>query len=78
MDKNATFEEALSRLEDITKKLEGGSASLADSLSLYEEAIGLVKICNERLENAEAKIRILSENSDGSVTDAPFVVDNET
>ena len=77
MDKNTTFEEALMRLEDIIKKLEGGSASLADSLCLYEEAIGLVKVCNDRLENAEAKIRILCEDDGGVVTDAPFAIENE-
>ena len=32
----------------------------------------LIRICNERLESAERKVRILTETADGTVTDLPF------
>ena len=77
MNKDMKFEEALSLLEDRVRLLESGNMSLDESLSAYEEAIGLVRICNEKLDSAEAKVRILTESADGSVTDAPFPAINE-
>ena len=56
-ENNMTFEAALLRLEEITKALEGGSATLDESLKLFEEGVGLVRFCNEKLEGA--KLRIL-------------------
>ena len=73
MKKNMKFEEAILALEDIVKKLESGSISLDESLSSFEEAVSLVKFCNEKLENAEQKVRILLEGTDGEITDKPFV-----
>ena len=71
------FEEAMSELELSVKILEAGNMSLDDSLSEFEKAIKLIKTCNERLEAAEQRVRILTAASDGSVTDAPFSVENE-
>lgn len=78
MKKTMTFEEAMLSLEDMVKKLEGGGLSLYEALSSFEEAVKLVRFCNEKLENAEQKVRILVEGEDGSVTDAPFDIDDET
>ena len=72
MKKNMKFEEAMIALEDIVKKLESGSVSLDESLSAFEEAVSLVKFCNEKLETAEQKVRILIEGADGEITDKPF------
>ncbi|MBO5879620.1 MAG: exodeoxyribonuclease VII small subunit [Clostridia bacterium] len=73
-----SFEEAFSQLEDIVKKLEGGGLSLDESLEAFEKAVKLVKLCNEKIEKAEAKVKILVEGADGSVTDAPFDVTDAT
>lgn len=54
-----SFEEAMMRLEEIAGKLENGQATLDESLSLYEEGIALVRLCNEQLTNAEQKLRVL-------------------
>lgn len=56
-----TFEEALTSLEEIAKKLESGKCSLDESVSLYEEAIKLSKECSEKLNDAKLKITQLSE-----------------
>lgn len=53
---NLTYEEAYKNLEEILEKLESKSASLDESLSLYEEGIRLYKYCNKLLENAQLKI----------------------
>ena len=78
MKKEMKFEEALLLLEEKVRLLESGNMSLDESLSAFEEAIGLVKLCNERLETAEARVRILTESGDGTVTDMPFITADET
>ena len=67
-----SFEEAMERLGQCVKILEDGSTSLDDALAVFEEATGLVRFCNERLNSAERRVRILVESQDGAVTDAPF------
>lgn len=53
---NLTYEQAYIKLEEILQKLETKSASLDESLSLYEEGINLYKHCNKLLDNAQLKI----------------------
>ena len=78
MKKDMKFEDAISALEEKVKILENGNSSLDESLKAFEEAIGLVKLCNGKLEDAEARVRILTESDDGSVTDEPFNKVDET
>lgn len=73
-----TFEEAMLKLESEVKKLESGSMGLDESIAAYEEAVKLIRVCNQKLDNAEHRVRILVESSDGSITDAPFDLGNET
>ena len=67
--KDITFETAIARLEEIVRLLESGSAPLDESLSLFEEGVGLVKLCNARLDSAEQKVKILTRNPDGAVSE---------
>ena len=72
MNKNIKFEEAIEKLDSIVSKLESGSCALDESLALFEEGVSLIKLCNEKLDSAEQKVRILTESGDGTVSDAPF------
>ena len=76
--KNMNFEEAIKKLESEVKRLESGNMTLDESIDAFVDAIKLVKICNEKLENAERRVRMLTENSDGTVTDVPFDLGDET
>ena len=69
-EKEMTFESAIAQLEEIVRLLESGSAPLDESLALFEEGVGLVKLCNARLDNAEQKVKLLVKNPDGSVEEA--------
>ncbi len=62
-----TFEAAFSRLEVILEKLNTATASLEDSLELYEEADGLLSFCNKKLNEAEKKIEILVKGRNGEL-----------
>ena len=72
MEKVLSFEDAITSLEDAVKKLESGNMSLDEAIATFESAVSLVKICNGKLEQAEKRVRILTEAADGTVTDAPF------
>jgi exodeoxyribonuclease VII small subunit len=54
------LEEALNRLEEITRSLEGGDLELHNSLSLYEEGVRLVRLAEESIRSAELRIERLN------------------
>lgn len=77
MSRNIKFEEALSELEEAVRLLESGTLSLDESIEKYENAIKYVRICTEKLEKAEQKVKILTQGADGSISDAPFIQDED-
>ena len=75
MNKKISYEDALKRLEEIIKLLENGESPLDESLALYEEGVKLVKICSDRLDAAEERVRILTtdrQKENGEYEDGPF------
>ena len=71
LDKQS-FESAMKRLEEIVALLEDGKTPLDDSLAAFEEGVALVRICNEKLTQAEQKVRILIENEEGEMKEQFF------
>jgi exodeoxyribonuclease VII small subunit len=65
------FEAAMARLEEIVHALEAGNLSLDDSLRVFEEGTGLLRLCTRRLEEAERRIEILLQDEGGARTE-PF------
>ena len=70
--KTLNFEQAMTRLEEIVRALENGSATLDESLKLYEEGIGLVRTCSAKLDEAEAKIKLLNVTAEGVTGESDF------
>ena len=58
------FEDAIVRLEEIVAALEGAKCDLDESLGLFEEGVSLVKFCNEKLDNAQLKVKKLTEEGE--------------
>lgn len=54
-----SFEEQIVKLEETVRKLERGDISLDESLALFEEGVKLTKDCQEQLNKAEKKVKIL-------------------
>lgn len=67
-----TFEDAMLKLEDSVARLESGSLGLSDAISEFENAIKLIKTCEEKLNDAKQRVRILTEGEDGIITDKDF------
>ena len=66
--KELKFEEALERFEEILRRLESGEGSLDALLKDYEEGVALLRTCNERLAQAEQRVRMLQFTPDGVTT----------
>ena len=75
MEKKIKFETAMAELERVIAKLESDETSLDEAMKLYEKGIGLIRACNERLENAEQKIKLLQKNN-GQITETDFYGDD--
>ena len=54
-----SFEASLARLDEIIAGLEKDSVPLDDLMKLYEEGIALLRVCNEQLDTAEQKVKLL-------------------
>ncbi len=57
------FEKTFTELEKLVKKMEGGDLSLEESLKYFERGILLTKDCQQALNKAEQKVRILLEKN---------------
>jgi exodeoxyribonuclease VII small subunit len=57
----ADFEQSLDALEALVEKMEQGQLSLEDSLAAYERGVGLYRRCQQALEQAELRVRLLSD-----------------
>ena len=62
-----TLEAAMQRVTEIVSEMEEGSLPLEALILRYEEGVGLVKFCQEKLDAAEKKIQIISRDARGAV-----------
>lgn len=60
----ANFEHSLDELETLVEKMEHGELSLEESLAAYERGVGLYRRCQQALEQAELRVRLLSDPQD--------------
>ncbi len=72
--KDLSFEDALSKLENIVRELEGGRIKLDDAVSAYEQAVALKQLCENKLEAARLKIEKIEVAADGSIATTEFTV----
>jgi exodeoxyribonuclease VII small subunit len=57
----AGFERSLDELEQLVQKMEKGEQSLDESLVAYERGIALYRQCQQALEQAELRVRLLTD-----------------
>lgn len=61
-----TFEEAYRRLEAIVESLEKGDSTLEEGLKAFEEGMKLAQFCTEKLSQAEARLKKLIKEENGT------------
>jgi exodeoxyribonuclease VII small subunit len=62
------FESAMTELESIIKKLEGGQVPLEESVQIYERGEALKRRCEELLRQAEARVEKITLDASGKPT----------
>lgn len=62
-----SFETALAELETLVQRMEVGELSLEDSLQEFERGIQLTRLCQEALNNAEQRVKLI--NANGTTSD---------
>jgi exodeoxyribonuclease VII small subunit len=70
--KSEQFEEALRGIERIVEKLEKGDLPLEEAMDAFSEGVRLVKQCQKKLEEAEAKVQVLLDDQQTEALLAPF------
>lgn len=63
--KSTRFEDAIAELESIVQTLEQGEQSLEESLEQFERGVSLSRFCQDSLNHAEQKVKILLKNDNG-------------
>ncbi len=69
--KTPSFEQSLNELQAIVERLESGDLSLEESLATFEQGIGLTRECQNALQDAEQRVRILLEQN-GTLIEKPL------
>lgn len=59
--KNESYESLMEKLEEIVNEMDGGELSLEESMKKYEEGIQISNKLYKILNEAEGKIKILTE-----------------
>jgi len=62
-----TFEEAISKLEEIVKDLEDENITLDSAMEKFETGVKLSEFCLKKLSEAEKKIEELTRNEKGQL-----------
>ena len=68
-----SFEENMTRLEQIVRTLEKGDTPLEESLKLFQEGTALVASCGKLLDEAELAVKKIVPGPDGAPTEEDFV-----
>ncbi|MFZ5915417.1 MAG: exodeoxyribonuclease VII small subunit [Chloroflexota bacterium] len=66
------FEAAFQELEAVVRRLEDGELTLDEAIALFERGQALARLCNDRLEQAELRVKQLLPDADGSYRELPF------
>lgn len=66
------FEEELKDLEEIVGKIDSGELTLEDSIGAFERGVALVRSLNQKLDEIEKKVEVLSRNSQGDLKTASY------
>lgn len=70
--KKMSFEESMSRLEQIVRAMEQGDVPLEESLKLFQEGTALVKNCQKLLDDAQLQVKKIMTAPDGSPVEEVF------
>ncbi len=74
MQETPTFSKSAEALDQIVERFKDGTLSLEEALSLFEEGVGHLKVCQSKLSEARGRVEELVKTlqADGESVTRPF------
>jgi exodeoxyribonuclease VII small subunit len=66
------FEDELKDLEAIVNQIDSGELTLEESIGAFERGVTLVKTLNQKLDEVERKVEVLTRTTEGGLQSAPL------
>jgi exodeoxyribonuclease VII small subunit len=76
--KGKKFEDELKDLEHIVSQIDSGELSLEDAIGAFERGVTLVKSLNQKLDEVERKVELLTRNAEGQLEGAVLAAESGT
>jgi len=70
------FEEELADLEMLVTSIDSGELSLEDSIAAFERGVALVRSLNQKLDEVERRVEVLTRGPQGQLRTAPYQGDS--
>jgi exodeoxyribonuclease VII small subunit len=70
--KGKKFEEELKDLETIVNQIDSGELTLEESIEAFERGVVLVKALNQKLDEVERKVEMLTRGAGGELQISPL------
>ena len=74
-EEERSFEATLQRLEAVLDSLEHGDLPLEQAMAAFEEGVGLVRACHQKLDEVERRVELLMKDDAGRFFTRPFPED---
>ena len=77
INEDMKFEDALKELEQTVRNMEQGDQPLDDLLADFEKGIGLLRICEKKLAEAEGRIAVLTKEEIAAAEENELFIEPE-
>jgi exodeoxyribonuclease VII small subunit len=67
-----TFEQAMTELENLVRRLEEGRMPLEEAIAAYEKGMKLKAACEKKLNEAKLRVDKITQDGQGQVVIQPF------
>jgi exodeoxyribonuclease VII small subunit len=71
------FEDELADLESVVEQIDSGELSLEESIAAFERGVGLVRTLNQKLDEVDRRVEILTRTGAGELKTSPYQGDGE-
>ena len=66
------FEDQLEELERVVARIDSGELSLDESIGAFERGVALVRSLNQKLDEVDRRIEVLTRGADGELRSASY------
>jgi len=66
------FEDEMADLEAVVTRIDSGELSLEDSIGAFERGVALVRSLNQKLDEVDRRVEVLTRGPHGELKSAPF------